>query len=185
MLATLCYTPKLFWGPLPRVIGPHYLFHVCPLWDLAMWRVTSGAVLHGRGDIPGLVLLGGIICASLRCLHALWETWRPLEWFWCYWGQSQRTCSDLLWAHCTTPTWYSCQCSGWLEWAEKVHCHRNKGMSRRGGWSAHVTTPVVRQSVAPLHRNSCSKSSLGAHPCVLLHLRHINNKLATHTLALH
>ena len=49
----------------------------------------------------------------------------------------------------------------------------------------HVTTPVVWQSVAPLRQNSCSKSSLGAHPCMLLHLRRINGKSATHTLALH
>ena len=36
-----------------------------------------------------------------------------------------------------------------------------------------VTTPSVRRSVAPLHRASCSKSSLCIYLHVLPHLRHI------------
>ena len=61
---------------------------MCLLLDLATWHVTSGAVLRGRGNLPKLVLLGGIVCVSPRCLHVLWESWSPLGRFWCYWGWS-------------------------------------------------------------------------------------------------
>ena len=102
MLATLCHASKLFWGPLLWAIGPCTPLCMHPLWDLAMRCVMSSAVLCGRGDLPKLVLLGGIICAGLRCLYTLWESWSPLEWFWCYWGQSKR-CHSLICCECVVP----------------------------------------------------------------------------------
>ena len=85
---TLFYAPNPFWGPPLWVIGPRCPFHAHLLRGLATRCAMSGAVLHGRGDLSKLVQLGGIICAGPRCLHMLWEFWRPLEWFWWYWGWS-------------------------------------------------------------------------------------------------
>ena len=185
MLATLCYTPKLFWdlccrqwsaSSVPRVPtpGPYNAtrdVRRCPTWQGQCTRTSPTWGYHlCKSEMSTCAVRDlettRVVLVLLRAIPAT-------------------TCSDLLWARCMTPTQYSCQGSGWSEWAEKVHCCRNKGMSRRGGWSTHVTTPVVWQSVAPLRQNSCSKSSLGAHPRMLLYLRRINGKSATHTLALH
>ena len=88
MLGTLYYAPKPFWAPPLWTIGPQCPLCVHPLWDLATQCVTSGIILRGRGNLPVLVLLGEVICTTSRCLHVLWESCRPLEWFWCYWGWS-------------------------------------------------------------------------------------------------
>ena len=50
----------------------------------------SSAVLCGRGNLPKLVLLREVVCMTPGCPRALWESCRPLEWFWCYWGWSLR-----------------------------------------------------------------------------------------------
>ena len=155
----------------------------CPMW---------------QGRLTKASLTWGIVCASLRCPHVLWESWRPLEWFWWYWGQSVRWCAPLqnptflhptfvwiataitgsatpmLWAHHTTHGWRSCWVLGQSEQAEKARGHQNEGMSWRGGWSAHVAAPLLQQSVTPLHWTSSSKSSLSAYLHMLPCLRHIN-----------
>ena len=99
-LETLYYASKPFWAPLLQAISLRCPFHVHPLWDLAMWCATSSIILHGRGDLPALILLREVVCASPRCPHTLWESWSPLEWFWGYWGRSK-------WCH--TPI--HCECA--------------------------------------------------------------------------
>ena len=69
------------------------------LLGLAMWRTTSSIVLHGRGDLPALILLGELVCTSSRCLHMLWESWSPLEWFWGYWGRSRQWHTPICCKH--------------------------------------------------------------------------------------
>ena len=83
-------------------------------------------------------------------------------------------CSDSLWAHRKTPARRFCQVSGWSEQAEKAHCHWNRGMRQRRGWSACFAASLVWWSVTLLRWTPGSKSSLCGYLCMLLCLRCIN-----------
>ena len=97
------YVPSPFWAPPLWAISPCTPFHVCPLWDLATWCAMSGIVLCGRGNLPALILLGELVCASLRCPHVLWESCSPLEWFWGYWGRSKQRHTLICCEHVIRP----------------------------------------------------------------------------------
>ena len=83
-------------------------------------------------------------------------------------------------AHYTTCARHSCRVLGRSERAETARGRRNKGMSRRGGWSTRVTTPSARWSIALLRQTPVSKSSLCVYPCVLPRLQRINKTLQSH-----